>query len=82
MMSNAFRPASKDLELQQPPPDSISQIAFSPTQDILAIGSWDNGVSGLSNLLSPGSISVLQLVKSKSQGNFGALMNLGHSSND
>ncbi|CAD6589788.1 MAG: hypothetical protein TREMPRED_005516 [Tremellales sp. Tagirdzhanova-0007] len=43
-MSNAFRPASKDLELQQPPPDSISKIAFSPNTDILAVASWDNGV--------------------------------------
>ena len=55
MMSNAFRPASKDLELQQPPPDSISKIAFSPNTDILAVASWDNGVSKLVLLWSPSS---------------------------
>jgi hypothetical protein len=41
-----MRPAvQKDIELVQPPPESISKIAFSPTQDILAVGSWDNNVS-------------------------------------
>ncbi|KAK4688756.1 mRNA export factor, partial [Tremellales sp. Uapishka_1] len=41
---NAFRPTSKDIELVSPPPDSISKIAFSPVQDILAVASWDNNV--------------------------------------
>ncbi|EJT98300.1 WD40 repeat-like protein [Dacryopinax primogenitus] len=35
---------SKDIEVQQPPTDSISCLAFSPTADILAVSSWDNGV--------------------------------------
>ncbi|TXT05972.1 hypothetical protein VHUM_03733 [Vanrija humicola] len=32
------------MELTQPPPDSVSKISFSPTQDILAVASWDNHV--------------------------------------
>ncbi|KZO99275.1 WD40 repeat-like protein [Calocera viscosa TUFC12733] len=35
---------SKDIEVQQPPNDSISCLAFSPTADILAVSSWDNAV--------------------------------------
>lgn len=38
---------TKDVELVQPPPDSVSKIAFSPTSDILAVASWDNNVSGI-----------------------------------
>ena len=46
-MNSFMRPAvQKDIELVQPPTESISKIAFSPTQDILAVGSWDNNVSG------------------------------------
>ncbi|RXK41061.1 mRNA export factor [Tremella mesenterica] len=44
MLSSAFRPVQKDIELVQPPPDSISRLEFSPTADILAVGSWDNNV--------------------------------------
>ncbi|KAG8878272.1 hypothetical protein FRB97_002671 [Tulasnella sp. 331] len=33
-----------DIELIDPPPDSISSISFSPTADFLAVGSWDNNV--------------------------------------
>ncbi|KAF7985646.1 hypothetical protein HWV62_2165 [Athelia sp. TMB] len=36
--------AVKDVELADPPPDSVSSIAFSPTADYLAVGSWDNNV--------------------------------------
>ncbi|OJD36152.1 poly + rna export protein [Diplodia corticola] len=35
---------SKDLPINSPPSDSISEIAFSPTQDILAASSWDGSV--------------------------------------
>lgn len=35
---------NKDVELVDPPPDSISSIAFSPVADFLAVGSWDNSV--------------------------------------
>jgi len=45
-MNSFMRPAvQKDIELVQPPTESVSKIAFSPTQDILAVGSWDNNVS-------------------------------------
>lgn len=33
---------SKDVQITQPPTDSISEIAFSPTGDILAASSWDS----------------------------------------
>lgn len=33
-----------DTELVQPPTDSISSIAFSPTAQILAVASWSNEV--------------------------------------
>lgn len=45
MNSSVGRP--KDIELVQPPSDSVSKIEFSPTQDILAVASWDNNVSWL-----------------------------------
>ena len=34
----------KDVEVSDPPPDSISAISFSPVADFLAVGSWDNNV--------------------------------------
>ncbi|KAH9945304.1 Poly(A)+ RNA export protein [Epithele typhae] len=34
----------KDIEVNDPPTDSISSTAFSPTADYLAVGSWDNNV--------------------------------------
>ncbi|KAI0308844.1 WD40 repeat-like protein [Amylostereum chailletii] len=34
----------KDIEVADPPPDSISSLAFSPVADFLAVGSWDNNV--------------------------------------
>ncbi|TFL04159.1 WD40 repeat-like protein [Pterulicium gracile] len=36
--------AEKDIEVADPPTDSISSVAFSPTADYLAVGSWDNSV--------------------------------------
>ncbi|KAG9000860.1 hypothetical protein FRB94_005083 [Tulasnella sp. JGI-2019a] len=36
--------AIPDIELANPPPDSISSISFSPTADLLAVGSWDCSV--------------------------------------
>jgi hypothetical protein len=38
--------AEKDVEVADPPTDSISSLAFSPQADYLAVGSWDNNVSG------------------------------------
>jgi mRNA export factor len=32
---------SKDVALNQPPDDSISALAFSPSADFLAVSSWD-----------------------------------------
>jgi hypothetical protein len=39
-------PASteKDIEVADPPTDSISSISFSSAADYLAVGSWDNNV--------------------------------------
>ncbi|KAH9911888.1 Poly(A)+ RNA export protein [Amylocystis lapponica] len=37
-------PAEKDIEVADPPGDSISSVAFSPQADYLAVGSWDNNV--------------------------------------
>jgi WD40 repeat protein len=34
----------KDVDMPQPPEDSISTIAFSPQADYLAVGAWDNSV--------------------------------------
>jgi mRNA export factor len=49
MFSSAAAPKTKDVELSQPPPESVSKIAFSPTQDILAVASWDNNVCNISS---------------------------------
>jgi mRNA export factor len=35
---------SRDLEVPQGPEDSISELAFSPTAEILGVASWDNKV--------------------------------------
>jgi mRNA export factor len=37
--------AEKDIEVADPPSDSISSISFSSAADYLAVGSWDNNVS-------------------------------------
>ncbi|KAG5654263.1 hypothetical protein H0H81_005506 [Sphagnurus paluster] len=36
--------ADKDVEMGEPPTDSISSMAFSSQADYLAVGSWDNSV--------------------------------------
>ncbi|KAL4062201.1 WD40-repeat-containing domain protein [Scleroderma yunnanense] len=36
--------ADKDIEVADPPSDSISSLAFSSAADYLAVGSWDNHV--------------------------------------
>ena len=48
-MTSLFRTATnatarKDVEVRDPPQESISSLAFSPQQDYLAVGSWDNNV--------------------------------------
>lgn len=35
---------SKDIPLSDPPSDSVSDLAFSPTQDLIAVASWDKKV--------------------------------------
>lgn len=37
--------AEKDIEIPEPPSDSISSLAFSSAADYLAVGSWDNNVA-------------------------------------
>lgn len=44
LVNNAPAQAEKDIEVADPPTDSISSVAFSPTADYLAVGSWDNNV--------------------------------------
>ena len=43
-------PALKDVEVSNPPTDSISSISFSPQADYLAVASWTNEVSDLYKL--------------------------------
>ena len=37
--------AEKDIEVADPPSDSISSLAFSSAADYMAVASWDNNVS-------------------------------------
>ncbi|THH19820.1 hypothetical protein EW146_g1425 [Bondarzewia mesenterica] len=43
-VANVAATADKDVEVIDPPPDSISSLSFSPLADYLAVGSWDNNV--------------------------------------
>lgn len=40
--SNTTGDITKDVALNQPPEDSISDLSFSPTAEFLAVSSWDN----------------------------------------
>ncbi|KAJ7183201.1 WD40-repeat-containing domain protein [Mycena filopes] len=40
----AFNTVQRDVEVADPPGDSISSLAFSGQADFLAVGSWDNSV--------------------------------------
>ncbi|KAJ7716808.1 WD40-repeat-containing domain protein [Mycena maculata] len=42
--TNLNAAAEKDIEMGDPPTDSISSLSFSPQADYLAVGSWDNSV--------------------------------------
>ena len=42
--ANTLGDLSKDVALQTPPEDSISDLAFSPLSDHLAVASWDKKV--------------------------------------
>ena len=37
--------ADEDIEVVEPPNDSITRVAFSPSADILAVASWNGEVS-------------------------------------
>ena len=41
---NTSSSAEKDIEVAEPPTDSISSISFSSQADYMAVGSWDNSV--------------------------------------
>ncbi|KZS92712.1 Poly(A)+ RNA export protein [Sistotremastrum niveocremeum HHB9708] len=43
-MSFAPPQTDRDAEVANPPTDSISSMAFSPTADLLAVGSWSNEI--------------------------------------
>lgn len=42
--TNTTGDISKDVALNQPPEDSISDLSFSPVSDHLAVASWDKKV--------------------------------------
>ena len=42
--STAAPTPDKDIEVADPPPDSVSSLSFSPQAEYLAVGSWDNNV--------------------------------------
>jgi len=42
--TNTSATAEKDIEVSDPPTDSISSLSFSSQADYLAVGSWDNSV--------------------------------------
>lgn len=42
--ANTMGDLSKDIQLNSPPEDTISNIAFSPQSDHLAVSSWDKKV--------------------------------------
>lgn len=42
--SSALGDLSKDVALTNPPEDSISDLAFNPQRDFLAVASWDKKV--------------------------------------
>ena len=40
----ATAPEVKDIEVVEPPDDSISRVSFCPTADVLAVASWNSEV--------------------------------------
>jgi mRNA export factor len=48
---NTSSTAEKDIEVAEPPTDSISSISFSSQADYMAVGSWDNSVRSQKLLL-------------------------------
>ena len=44
MFSQGSGAVKKDLEVDQPPNDSISKVSFAPNSNYLVASSWDNNV--------------------------------------
>lgn len=44
----AVPPEVKDIEVVDPPGESISRVSFCPTADVLAVASWNSEVSSTS----------------------------------
>ena len=63
-LAGANTVAEKDIEVSDPPSDSISSLAFSPTADYLAVGSWDNNVGQLASFDSSQALSTVLLLGS------------------
>ncbi|KAG4217501.1 hypothetical protein PC116_g34018 [Phytophthora cactorum] len=42
--SNTIGDLKNDVPVSNPPEDTVSDLAFSPTSDILAVSSWDKKV--------------------------------------
>ena len=42
--SNTIGDLKNDVPVSNPPEDTVSDLAFSPSQDILAVSSWDKKV--------------------------------------
>lgn len=45
MFNQSSTAMKKDMELDQPPEDSVSKVAFAPNSNYLVASSWDNNVS-------------------------------------
>ena len=45
MFNQSSSAMKKDLEIDQPPEDSISKVSFAPNSNYLVASSWDNNVS-------------------------------------
>ena len=45
MFSQNSGAVKKDMEIDQPPEESISKVAFAPNSNYLVASSWDNNVS-------------------------------------
>jgi WD40 repeat protein len=65
MNSQAAAP-DKDIEVAQPPSDSISALSFSPQAEFLAVSSWDNNVGELVEVAQDAPLTGIRLAYSAS----------------